>query len=218
MDKDRLEQFAKTKAVYDAMPQIKEFIIPTRTKDLLKILEERGLDKDVVIVYYELNKGFNCSKALNLGVQTAKYDTIIITSPEVKPLTDVLSQFEPGVNTLAQVFDEDVYGGRMSLVNKSFRGDSPAMYFLAQFNKKDIEEINGWDEEFLRGYAYEDNDFGDRWNRAGLPFEIREDIQALHQYHPRSETIHDGLNTNYETYELNNSKGVIKPMSGLRKL
>lgn len=220
MDLDRLEQFAKTKKVYDAMPQTKQFIIPTRSKDLFNILKKKGLTKDLMTIIYSLEEGFNCSKALNIGVRNAQFDNIIISSPEVKPLTDVLEQFEdsPDSNIIAQVFDEDVFGQRMSLVNKSFRGDSPAMYFLAKFNKKDIEAINGWDEAFLKGYAYEDNDFGDRWNRAGLPFEIREDIQALHQYHPRTETISNGLNINHQTYQENNAKGVIKPMNGLRKL
>jgi predicted glycosyltransferase involved in capsule biosynthesis len=70
-----------------------------------------------------------------------------------------------------------------SLVHKGFRDMTPAMYFLAMFNKRDIEAINGWDEAFMQGYAYEDDDFGQRWVRAGLPFQLREDIQGVHQYH-----------------------------------
>lgn len=221
MDSNRLKQFAVTKQAYDAMPQKKEFVIPTREYEkVMAYLEKHKLGKDVRLLSYTVDKGFNCSKGLNLGVRRAKYDNIVITSPEVKPVTDVLAQFEQslGTNIIAQVDDEDEYGKLSPLVNKNFRGDTPAMYFLALFNRYDIEMINGWDEDFMQGYAYEDNDFGDRWMRAGLPFEVREDIRAIHQYHPRGETIVNGFNRNAQKYNENIEKGIIRPKNGLIKL
>lgn len=221
MDSNRLEQFTITKRVYDTMPQKKEFIIPTREIDAVRrYLRANKLSKDVRLIPYEVEKGFNCSKALNIGVRQAKYDRIVITSPEVKPTTDVLAQFEdsPGVNIVTEVSDEDINGSLTPLVTKYFRGENPGMYFLACFNKADIETINGWDEDFMKGYAYEDNDFGDRWVRAGLPFEIREDIRAVHQYHPRSETVPNGFNINARKYNENNERRVIRPINGLIKL
>ena len=218
MDLDRLEQFTVTKRIYDKMPQIKEILIPTRSRfKLHKYLVGNNLMKDVRLIPYSVDRGFNCSKALNLAVRRSSYDRIVITSPEVKPITDVLAQFEklPGVNILAKVDDEAEDGKLSPLVNKSFRGESPAMYFLAVFNKKNIEQINGWDEEFMRGYAYEDNDFGERWMRAGLPFEIREEIQAIHQYHPRAETVPGGTNTNFTRFNENNNNQVIRCAKGL---
>ena len=218
MDDDRLEQFSVTKELYDKMPQKKEFVIPTRKKAQVELyLEANKLMRDVRLISYTVKKGFNCSKGLNLGVKHAKYDNIIITSPEVKPVTDVLSQLEEliGQNIVCRVDDEDIEGKLTPLVNKSFRGESPAMYFLAMFNKKDIKAINGWDEEFMKGYAYEDNDFGDRWVRAGLPFEIREDIRAIHQYHPREETVKGGMAINQQHYHDNTDNGVIKCVKGL---
>lgn len=222
LDTNRLEQFKKTKRVYDAFPQVKEFIIPTRNyravRDYLKTFD---LMRGVKIIPYKHDVGFNPSMALNLGVKKAKYNTIIITSPEVKPLTAVLDQLRehPGQNIVCQVFDEDEEGNHeFSLVNNHYRNINPAYYFLAMYNKADIESINGWDEDFMDGYAYEDDDFGARWNRAGLPFSIREDIQALHQYHPRSETIPGGTQTNIEHLNSNNTKGVTKCANGLVKL
>lgn len=219
MDTNRLEQFANTKRAYDAMPQAKEFVIPTRSADEVgAFLKENGLDKGVTLLPYEWTRGFNPSKALNMGVRAAKFDQIIITSPEVKPKTNVLEQLSEllGQNVVCQVFDQNERGELpMSLVNSTFRGDSPAMYFLAMFNKADIEAINGWDEDFMKGYAYEDNDFGERWKRAKLPFIVRDDIQGIHQYHPRSETIRGGASTNLEKYNDNTDKGVIRPVNGL---
>lgn len=221
MDADRLEQFAVTKRAYDAMPQTKEFVIPTRSEfQVARYLDDNKLMKDVRILPYTVEKGFNCSKALNLGVRNAKYENIIITSPEVKPLTDVLGQLAEciGTNVICEVMDEDEdHKVTMSLVNNSFRNDSPAYYFLAMFNRSDIEKINGWDEEFMKGYAYEDNDFGARWNRAGLPFIIRDDIRGLHQYHPRNETIPGGMNINFTKFNENNDKGVVWCEHGMDK-
>lgn len=218
MDTNRLEQFTHTKHAYDAMPQIKEFIIPTRSfTEVRKYLNEHDLMRDVRLVSYYVEKGFNPSRAFNIGVVNAKYDNIIITSPEVKPTTDVLAQLAElkDKNVVCQVMDQDIDGNLSVLVGNGFRDQTPAMYFLAMFQKKDIEAINGWDEAFMAGYAYDDNDFGDRWVRAGLPFEVHDEIQATHQYHPRSETVPGGMAINLQLYHDNTDAGVIRCKKGL---
>lgn len=219
IDANRLEQFKETKRAYDTFPQVKEFVMPTRSIDKVsEYFETYGLMKDVRLFPYKVEQGFNVSRALNIGVRNATYDNIIITSPEVKPLTQVLEQLEgfTGQNVVCQVFDtrEDGTIGD-TLVSKIFRADTPAMYFLAMFQKSDIEKVNGWDEEFMKGYAYEDNDFGERWVRADLPFIVNDEIKALHQYHPRSETIHGGMAINFQKYHENTDKGVIRCTNGL---
>ena len=221
MDDDRFEQFAVTKRLYDDMPQEKEFIIPTRKEfQVARYLDDHGLMKDVRIIPYTHNEGYNASKALNLGVKNSKNDYIIITSPEVKPTTDVLQQFSEslGKNIICEVVDQDENGNLTILVSSIYRSDTPAMYFLALFNKGDIEKINGWDEDFMKGYAYEDNDFGERFVRAGLTFEVREDIKGLHQYHPRAETIPNGTNINARKFYENTEAGVTYCMNGINKV
>lgn len=218
MDTDRLPQFRNTKRAYDDMPQKKEFIIPTRkARGVAAYLKKHELGKDVRLIPYTVKRGFNCSKALNIGVREAKYDNIIITSPEVKPNPDVLDKLEKelGKNIVCQVADQDQNGNLTILVSKTYRGDTPAMYFLAMFKKEDIKKINGWDEDFMKGYAYEDNDFGERWVRAGLPFEVREDICGVHQYHPRAETIKGGMAVNLLKFHDNTDKGVTYCKNGL---
>jgi hypothetical protein len=220
MDSNRLEQFAVTKRVYDDMPEAKEFIIPTREEfQVARYLDDNNLMKNVRLIPYKVRKGFNCSKALNIGVREAKYDQVIITSPEVKPSSNVLKQLSDcvGKNIICQVSDQDEDGNLSILVSKTFRSEDPSMYFLAMFNKSDIEKVNGWDEEFMKGYAYEDNDFGARWNRAGLPFEVREDIQAVHLYHPRGETIKGGMVINQQHFYDNTDRGIVYCQNGLKR-
>lgn len=219
IDTNRFEQFKVTKRAYDTFPQIKEFIMPTRSYEAARrYFEDNSMMANVRLIPYEHKLGFNPSKALNIGVREAQYDNIIITSPEVMPLTQVLEQLEGfvGQNVVCHVDDEDITKKvRTNLVSSNFRGDSPAMYFLAMFNKGDIEKINGWDEDFMKGYAYEDNDFGERWKRAGLPFTVNDQIRALHQYHPRSETIHGGMAVNAQKYHWNTDHGVTWCKNGL---
>ena len=219
LDDNRLKQFRNTKRAYDAMPQKKEFIIPTRSElKLREYFKKYSLDKDVRIIPYTLKIGFNSSRALNIGVSKAKYDCVIITSPEVKPITPVLEQLEKvlGTNVVCQVWDEKENSSRdWSMVNTHYRSETPAMYFLAMFNKADIEKINGWDEEFLKGWGYEDRDFGARWVRVGIPFVVRDDIQALHQYHPR--VIPETWAINYRTYLENKNKRITRCRLGLKQ-
>ena len=224
LDSNRLDQFKNTKQAYDAMLQKKEFIIPTRSEpELSRDYKQHNLGKDVRIIPYIHEVGFNCSKALNIGVRNAKYPYIIITSPEVKPMTPVLEQLEKvlGTNVICQVWNEDKHNNVRSRPLISSRLDksrNPQMYFLAMFNKADIEKINGWDEEFMKGYAYEDCDFGARWARAKIAFVVRDDIQGLHQYHARGETIPGGSKINLKRFMDNNEAGIIKCRNGLNKI
>ncbi len=218
IDDNRLEQFRVTKLIYDAMPETKEFIMPTRTKDKVhEYMWNHNLLKDVRLIPYTIDGAFNPAKALNIGVRESKYPNLILTGPEVKPITDILDQlsFYEGESVMCQCFDEDINGNLTSMVNLNHKNWSPQPYFLAMFQKSSVEEINGWDEDFMAGHAWEDDDFGARWVRAGLPFTIREDIQAIHQYHPRGETSEGGDARNHALFDRNNLQGTIRPKNGL---
>lgn len=220
MDAGRFEQFTKTKRMYDSFPQVKEFVMPTRTYDeMYPYMKKHGLLKDVRLIKYTIDTPFNPSRALNIGVKESKYQNLIITGPETIPTTQILEQLSEcdGQNIMCQCFDEDVNGNLTSMVNKQHKNWSPQPYFLAMFQKANIEAINGWDEEFMNGHAWEDDDFGARWVRAGLPFEIREDIRAVHQYHPRSENAPGGDARNQALFHQNNQNNVIRPANGLVK-
>lgn len=220
MDDNRLEQFTVTKRVYDEFHQKKEFVIPTRTYNIIyPYLKKHKLLKDVRLIPYTIDGQFNPSKCMNIGVRESKYDHLIVTGPEVKPTTDILTQLSEVIdqNIVCQTWDQDIDGNLTSLVNNSYRNWSPQAYFLALFQKSDIEKINGWDEDFMDGYAWEDNDFGSRWVRAGIPFTIREDITATHLYHPRSETSPGGYGRNHDLFKRNEGQGIVRPKNGLVK-
>lgn len=220
IDDNRMEQFKVTKRIYDGFPQKKEFVMPTRSLDgVRRYMKTHGLMSNVRLIPYSIDTPFNPSKALNIGVRESRYDLLIVTGPEVKPTTPVLEQLSALLDrsVMCQTFDEDESGNLSSMVNLNHKNWSPQPYFLAMFQKAGVEAINGWDEDFMLGHAYEDDDFGARWVRAGLPFEIHEEIQAIHQYHPRSENQPGGAARNEQLFNSNNANGVIRPRRGLVK-
>ena len=123
IDIDRIELFKSSFEKY------KEFGIPNGTEFLLisRTLVNSPIDSSSIklIKYNYDGEFFNPSMALNIGVRESKNDNIIIASPEVKPITNVLQQLSErlGRNVVCQVFDETCFHdiGR-SLVNNNFRG------------------------------------------------------------------------------------------------
>ena len=187
-----------------------EFVIPTRTIPNLIIPK-----LDIRVVHYKHN-GYVQPIALNLGVRNAKNENVMITCPEIMPITNVLGQLKTKMrgNYQCQVFDLDPSGNRtMSLVNSGFRGNTPGKYFLAVFKKEDIEKINGWDENF-NGYCFEDDDFGERFVRCGLKFQMLDEVVGEHQYHKRG-SVDDKFYHNKRLFEENNKRKLIKPKNGL---
>lgn len=216
-ESNRLDLLSNTLDKYKefGLPEEVEFLIISRT------LENKYLHRARIIKYEWTGNFFSTSLPMNIGIREAKYDNIIITCPEVMPKTDVLQQLQalPRGNYICQVFDEDKKGDTsFSLVNTNFRAETPAMYFLACFKKEDLVLINGWDEDFMGTYAFEDNDFGNRFVRANLKYEVRDEIQAVHQYHPRGYVGQGvGFSTAQEILGRNNNQGIIRPRNGLVK-
>ena len=185
---DRVPLLEKSIEAYEkfGIPEDFEFIIVSRTikPNQLKF-KHRLINYD-----WDLTPNiFNPSLAFNLGVKAAKHDNIVITCPEVKPFTDCFRQLKnlPRGNYVCTVWDLNEKEERVQpLVSKDYRTSHPGFYFLALYKKEDIETINGWDLNFMYGWAWDDNDFGERFARAHLPFEILNDVCAEHQYHKRA--------------------------------
>ena len=236
IENNRVELLLKSLSEYNKLNDLSdiEFVFVTRTIDEedLHIVLSNFKNFEYKIIRYDISKSvwwrskyFNPAMALNLGVKNSSAEYVIITSPEVMPLSPVISQFKNvlGQNCVAKVFDEcgagkSVEGSKWSvLVDSSFRCDTPAMYFLTLFNKCDILKINGWDERFLGGYAWEDSDFGERWNRMGIKFIVRDDIVGLHQFHERHSQDSIGWKMNKKLFDDNRISGLIKTPYGIVK-
>lgn len=213
---NRLDLFRTTYATYMAqgMPEGLpwEFILVSRTIDRIDLPGVR------VVNYEHRGDYFNPAKALNLGVAASRYDTIFVTSPEVKPITDVVGQWTklPAANYICRAYDQSENGSLSDLVRTGLKDHIPSMYFLGIFRKEDILKINGWDEEFMAGFSWEDVDFGERFSRAGLTFTVRDDLKVLHMFHPRNYDT-PGWNINWSVLEKNIAAQAIRCRNGIVK-
>jgi GT2 family glycosyltransferase len=108
-----------------------------------------------------------------------------------------------------------VFEGNIPLVSANFRNQHPGFYFLAMYKKSLIEAMNGWDEDFMAGVGYDDNDFGERWVRSGYSYEISPDIVAEHQHHDRNDQ--SGMLTNASLLNRNREHNVTRCKNGLVK-
>jgi len=159
-----------------------EFLVISRTMSHLP----NGFGANVRLVNYTYPGTWaNPSMALNIGVREAQHDQIVITSPEVMPITPVIHQFCMADQNIAVV--AKVSEGTQVLTSSQFRNVHPGFYFLAKYPRAGIEAINGWDEDFMAGLGYDDNDFGERWVRAELRWMIDDRIIGEHLHHSRED-------------------------------
>lgn len=170
---------------------------------------------------YKWEHRFFCeARAINIGIKNATYDNLLITAPEVRPRTDVIGQLRalPRGNYICQVFDLNEDGSvRISLVNSQFRAYHPGYYFLALYRKEDVELVNGLDEDFMAGNALNDIDFGERLVRAGVRYEMRDEIQAEHQFHKRCLYQPRGMKLNQKILERNRRDRIVRAKNGIEK-
>lgn len=199
-----------------------EVLVPTRSlneETHLKHLQAAVPNVRLLPYQYE-GEYFNPVKALNLAARSARYDQLIVQSPEVYPLTDVLTQFAclGEGNYVARVWDSDQAGNYTAELTASdrFIKDLAGRYFLACYRKADVELINGWDEDFMGGYCFDDNDFGHRWALAGLPISLRMDIRAVHRWHARFPGQSEGWQRNRELFEMKACLGRARCDHGLQ--
>lgn len=82
-----------------------------------------------------------------------------------------------------------------------------------------VADIGGFDEEFMRGYWFDDDDFFYRLWQTGLPFVFDDKVHGVHQHHDRPvlETTagQDGIRGN-ATYMMN-KHGHLHPLSVVPK-
>ena len=151
-----------------------------------------------------LDKEYHYLAAHNIGLKYAiKYnpDIIIIQHSEIYHQGDIISYAKNvtdksyisfGCYSLGQ-------GEQPETVNvnprgNNFDGDSGwynhpvfragAHHFCSAITTENLIKLNGFDERFCQGVAYDDDDFRERIKRLGLEIEITSDPFGFHQWHP----------------------------------
>ena len=174
---------------------------------------------DISYVKYDYKgmRGFMCpAYAINLGFRLAKYDSVVNTWAEIKHVSPVIKQLlnYTGQTILGKVTElstRDPNRKEIRLLmgtKEPNRCKEPGMYFIGMYNKVDFFSVGGIDENFMNGIGYEDRDFGNRLNRAGIPYKIIDEIEGFHQEHDRGYQHRKLLDKNADLLTLNRMNGV----------
>lgn len=143
--------------------------------------------------------GNNPAVLYNQGAEWAKGRVIILTSPEIFHVSDVLKRLD-GMdfdgNYLAcscaaavnwSLEKRNGNGPRLTWTpDKWYQHGQyrPAYYhFCTAILRADWERIGGFDEEYAKGVGYDDNDFRNRVLQAGLQFLPLDDVLTVHLPH-----------------------------------
>ncbi|MHA2642821.1 MAG: glycosyltransferase [bacterium JZ-2024 1] len=134
----------------------------------------------------------NPALGINLAVRFADSEIILKTDPECIPLTNLTKQaidsFNPGHILFCKTLMEREDGSTFCIVPDMFRRP---YWFASVFSKTVFVEAGGVEEEFLSGFAAEDDEFGERLARRGISWVFPEDMIVLHRYHdPPSRNLH----------------------------
>ena len=68
-----------------------------------------------------------------------------------------------------------------------------AFHFCSGITRKNLIELNGFDESYANGICYDDNEFLYRINLKGLKIIFENDFKSIHQYHEKVNYIKDKL-------------------------
>ncbi len=66
-----------------------------------------------------------------------------------------------------------------------------AFHFCSAITRKNLIELNGFDESYANGICYDDNEFLYRINLKGLKIIFEDDFKSIHQYHEKVNYIKD---------------------------
>jgi len=168
-------------------------------QDVIWRWTERGVNIRSVGPVGELHQ-FNPSAHFNLGVSCAKGDYIILTSPEIFHVVDVLF-----------ILDEEFFMNPDSYVvcsckerirckefiqtYQDLKGKQTVWYqhssirsvlyhFCSAISRHSYLRVGGFDEQYMDGYCFDDDDWVETLRKNGIPFVERDDALTWHMAHP----------------------------------
>jgi hypothetical protein len=159
---------------------------------------------------YQFEGRFNDpGPALNVALRRAEGDRVVISHPEIyhcyRSNLDQMASWPLGPKDALIC---DVYDPSMAddPILKGMIGGGPGqrpLHFLGVYPKEFFCAIGGYEEEFVKGWGYQDTELVSRWQKSGGRFLFSGDrILGIHQPHPRVEHItQDGLPPAKALYE-----------------
>lgn len=191
---------------------------PEEHRNLLTVLE--AFNARIRIHYSKMSEiGWNPAPLFNEAAAMAREDIFILTSPECFHLVDVLKGLDEEFSRDPTVY---VVCGCESVKDCNFwierfadlrythhrwyqhsEHRNARYHFCSAISRVNYGRIGGFDNRFGQGYGYEDNDFRDRVDEAGIRTVVRDDLHTLHLWHekPHPPNYKPYLERNRRLYE-----------------
>ncbi len=163
----------------------------------IKVLEMREL--------YKTKTYCNPCVPYNMGFRKSIGDKIIIQNPECCHIGDIITYVNNNLSNddyftfhcwalgksetdrLQQNLPISI--GKVEGKSKWYnhKTERPvALHFTSAITRKNLIDLNGFDERFSQGFNYDDNEFVERIKNKGLTIKFVEDPLVIHQYHRKS--------------------------------
>jgi hypothetical protein len=130
------------------------------------------------------NDGYNPVKLYNKAAEQARGDYLILTSPEIKHLTNVLSgldrHFEEDKDAYVVCACKERHGWLQHT-----RYNNRMLHFCSAISKENYIKLGGFDENYSKGISYDDDDFLMKVKHAGLRIVCDDSMVTEHQEHSR---------------------------------
>lgn len=153
----------------------------------------------------------NPAVAKNVGIKQARYPRVVLSSPEIRHLQHynlrhlALFELPPQVAIVANVLEYSDEATRTPYAGKQYIGGGPqrrVLDFLCAYDRQRLLDIGGFEEAFMSGWAWEDREFADRWERTGGQWAFSGDgILAEHQIHEHPDAPGAAGAHNHALYE-----------------
>lgn len=126
----------------------------------------------------------------NIAARIACGEFFIITNPECLHSTNVLQGLDrifadrPEVYAVCACVAQKADGSFLQWYQHSLKRNA-RLHFCSALSRENFFKAGGFDERYAEGYCWDDNDFRDSIEAAGIPTVVRDDLLVSHQHHEK---------------------------------
>lgn len=158
---------------------------------LLEIISKFEDKISIKYLQYNERESFNPAGLFNFGFKNSIAEIIVLTSPECYHEVDILKGFDEEFKK-----DENIYVVCGCQAIKLVEGKTifdkwyqhslymnRLLHFCTTLTRKNFYKIGGFDENYMEGIAYEDDDFREKILSSHLKLVLRDDLLVSHINH-----------------------------------
>ena len=167
-------------------------------KDIIKSFENKISIKH----YLDEKVSYNPSHKYNLGFEKAGGEFIILSSPEIAHVSDVLGGFDAA---LAEDCDSYYVCACQAWDNLEFKDwyqhskiRNVLFHFCSVMSRENFEKIGGFDERYCGGIGFDDESLLSRIRDKGIKIVPKDGLLVVHEEHDR-----DYVDNHKELVEVN---------------